>query len=91
MGWHPSYGGMSEMPAQLRHVLDYPVKPGNDGVMQQRKAVRRMGLHPSYNSTVTMLGQISKTDSARSWMPMNGRKPRKMSVSEMCGGATDFR
>jgi len=36
-------------------------------------------------------GQISSTLSARIWMQMNGRNPLKMSVNEMCGGATDLR
>lgn len=57
------------------------------------RSYRSIGAFPtgSYNSTVTMFGQISRTLSARSWMQMNGRKPLKISVSEMCGGATDFR
>ena len=36
-------------------------------------------------------GNTSTRPSTRSWMQMNGKKLLKMSVSEMCGGATDFR
>lgn len=42
-------------------------------------------------NNVTMGGQSRSIDSASNWIAMNGRNPRKMSVSEICGGATDLR
>lgn len=45
----------------------------------------------SYNKISMIGGQISRMDSASSWMPIKGRKPLKISVNEICGGATDFR
>jgi len=36
-------------------------------------------------------GQINSTESAINCKMMNGKKPLKMSINEMCGGATDFR
>ena len=39
MGWHPSYVGKFAIPEQLRRVLDYPVKPDNDGISGVRAAL----------------------------------------------------
>ena len=36
-------------------------------------------------------GQINSTAKANNCKQMNGKNPRKMSVSDMLSGATDFR
>ena len=36
-------------------------------------------------------GHIKRTVKAKIWMPINGRKPLKISVSAICAGATDFK
>ncbi len=64
----------------------YPLFPKS--VIWSRLSMMTSGY---FSKTVIIGGQIRSTESAISWMQMNGRNPLKMSVSEMCGGATDFR
>jgi hypothetical protein len=44
-----------------------------------------------YNKIATIFGHISRTDRAKSWIPMKGRKPLNISVKLIWGGATDLR
>jgi ethanolamine utilization microcompartment shell protein EutS len=44
-----------------------------------------------YKNTVIIFGQINSVESASNCSAIKGRKPLKMSVSEISGGATDLR
>jgi transcriptional regulator with AAA-type ATPase domain len=58
---------------------------------QPMQAVTAGRMRPYHKNTVTIGGQISSTASASICSPIKGRKPAKISVSEMWSGATDFR
>ncbi len=67
--------------------------PSAGDTIQKAAAVAswKKNVEELYKKIVVMDGTNKMSPSTQSCRPMKGRNPRKMSGSEMCGGATDFR
>ena len=79
---------------KMSDAMGSPMAPRpieSDGVHASFPMVKVALVGPRARGDAANPGQASSTDSASNWMAMKGRKPWKIAVSEICGGATDLR